>query len=249
VKRTSIATAVSLALHVIVLLWLLRPAPSAPRTRPSVVAFAIAEPSRTPYGSAIASEGGSPSPHRRVLQATRRRLHARRVGGPASTTKLDERDARVTDDGASGADESDAGDPATGNGPRGGGGAAGTAYGAELVAPPKPRGDTRPPGLDSGSCVENVAYPWRAAAFNKEGVVRLRVSLGADGAVRDATIVQGAGWGFDETAVRAVKEHCRFTPAYGADDRPVPYIIDDYHFYFRLEDFATDANRSSRLRR
>jgi TonB family protein len=110
-------------------------------------------------------------------------------------------------------------------------------------APARPRGDARPPGLDRDTCIANVDYPWRARLLDKEGMVRLRVVLGADGRVQSATVIQRAGYGFDETAVAAVKTRCRFTPAYDADGRPVPFVIDNYHFYFRLDDFDPQARQ------
>ncbi|HEX9104129.1 MAG TPA: energy transducer TonB, partial [Polyangia bacterium] len=126
--------------------------------------------------------------------------------------------------------------------------AAGTVVGGgdgATPGPALPRGEPRPPGLDRESCTDHLDYPWRARLLDKEGMVRLRVVLGSDGRVQSATVVQGAGYGFDETAVDAVKTRCRFTPAYDAWGRPVPYVIDNYHFYFRLDDF----DPQSRMRR
>ena len=36
-----------------------------------------------------------------------------------------------------------------------------------------------------------------ASGACQEGMVRLRVVLGPDGRVQSATVVQGAGWGYD----------------------------------------------------
>jgi len=59
--------------------------------------------------------------------------------------------------------------------------------------------------------------------------------------VQQATVLQGAGYGFDETAVAAVRTRWRFTPALDDAGRPVPFVIESYHFYFRLDDFDPRA--------
>ncbi len=56
-------------------------------------------------------------------------------------------------------------------------------------------------------------YPPRALEAEKEGLVRLRITIGPDGSVTDAAIVsaQPSGW-FDSTAVNAVKRW-RYRPS------------------------------------
>jgi protein TonB len=55
-------------------------------------------------------------------------------------------------------------------------------------------------------------YPLRARRLHKEGRVLLRLHLDPAGEVRVAEVVESAGYGFDESAVAAVKSS-RFRPA------------------------------------
>jgi TonB family protein len=55
-------------------------------------------------------------------------------------------------------------------------------------------------------------YPQQARALRDEGASLLWVIIGADGLVKDARVVRGAGHGLDERAVEAVR-HWKFSPA------------------------------------
>ena len=62
-------------------------------------------------------------------------------------------------------------------------------------------------------------YPQLAREMGKEGTVLLRLTLDERGRLMEAVVVRGAGSGFDEQALRAVKEST-FNPA-KRDGRPV----------------------------
>ncbi|HET6346797.1 MAG TPA: energy transducer TonB, partial [Myxococcota bacterium] len=68
---------------------------------------------------------------------------------------------------------------------------------------------TRPPSI--ARAVEPV-YPEAAKAARLTGDVTLQVDIGADGAVTDARILEGAGPGFDAAALAAVRQFV-FVPA------------------------------------
>jgi TonB family protein len=81
-----------------------------------------------------------------------------------------------------------------------------------------------PPGPNQMAGVEPQAadqagQPDPAAAQ----IVILRLKVGADGAVRDAQVVQSAGPGLDDTALKAVYK-LRFNPAW-KDGEPVESTI------------------------
>jgi protein TonB len=57
-----------------------------------------------------------------------------------------------------------------------------------------------------------LRYPVRARRLNLEGQVQLLLDLDNSGRLEKASILQGAGQGFDEVALRAVR-HARFAPA------------------------------------
>jgi TonB family protein len=74
-------------------------------------------------------------------------------------------------------------------------------------------------------------YPEAAKHANIEGVVILQVDIDATGAVKKVDLVQGLGYGCDESAITAVGQSS-FTPAY-AGGEPVPVRIRiPYHFKF-----------------
>ncbi|HEX6835730.1 MAG TPA: energy transducer TonB [Polyangia bacterium] len=235
-RRAAIATGVSVAAHAIALFSLARP--SLRSTRPGGVTVAIVDPraSDDATGSAAAAPT-APTTHEpadlRPTPRARRSRVARVDPSPAPSAEplpiAPDGDAAATDDAAPGSTAPTAPSTAPPGPP------------APSPAPARARGEPRPPGLDRDTCIDHVDYPWRARLLDKEGMVRLRVVLGADGRVQSATVVQRAGWGFDETAVAAVKTRCRFTPAYDAAGHPVPFVIENYHFYFRLDDFDPQA--------
>lgn len=104
---------------------------------------------------------------------------------------------------------------------------------------------SRAPGYDRESCIRGLTYPWRAEFLNKEGDVRMRVTLDATGRVRQAQVLRKAGYGFDEAAVESVLRRCHFTAALDRRGKPTAFVIDDYHFYFILEDFRTGAKTTA----
>ena len=55
-------------------------------------------------------------------------------------------------------------------------------------------------------------YPMAARQMGKEGTVRLRLTIDPQGHLMNVEVVDKAGWGFDDEAVRAVK-HSTFRPA------------------------------------
>src|SRR5437764_543259 len=65
-----------------------------------------------------------------------------------------------------------------------------------------------------------------------EVIVRLRLAVDEHGQVGYVAIVGPAGGGFDDIAVRAVREKCRFSAALDDRGRPVPFVIDEFRFRF-----------------
>jgi periplasmic protein TonB len=108
-------------------------------------------------------------------------------------------------------------------------------------APPKPKfqpvSELRvksKPVIDAVACGRSVVYPPEAQRLGLEGEVRLRVSLDESGRVVEVKVVSGLGHGLDEAAVNAIKNRCRFTPAFATDGKPVPFVIPAYVFRFEL---------------
>jgi protein TonB len=96
----------------------------------------------------------------------------------------------------------------SGAGGDGGSGVAGQAAAPEPVAPPPP------PVRVAARVLEVVEprYPDAARRRGLEGVVRIEVDLGADGAVVDVRVLESSGvTSFDDAAVRAVRRW-RFAP-------------------------------------
>ena len=76
-------------------------------------------------------------------------------------------------------------------------------------------------------------YPERARNAGKEGVVKLKATIGIDGKASDIEVLEGMGYGCDEEAIEALKRS-RFTPAQ-KDGKPVAIrIIIPYRF--KIED-------------
>jgi TonB family protein len=65
-------------------------------------------------------------------------------------------------------------------------------------------------------------YPPDARAMGLEGTVKLSVGLNEKGAVVEVKVLERAGHGFDEAAVKAMRQF-RYSPARASDGRPVPY--------------------------
>lgn len=76
------------------------------------------------------------------------------------------------------------------------------------LEPPRPRMVSR----------LNLRYPAFAKRLGKEGTVEMRVFIESDGTVTDAVVTKGAGFGFDEEALRAI-QHARFTALVDGDAR------------------------------
>jgi len=77
-----------------------------------------------------------------------------------------------------------------------------------------------------------ASYPPMALRMGMEGDVTLRVEVDPDGKVTKAEIIKGAGAGFDEEALKAVKQ-ARFEPAQ-KDGQNVPAEF-TYIYRFRLQ--------------
>ena len=77
-----------------------------------------------------------------------------------------------------------------------------------------------------------ATYPPRAQAEGLSAKVRMLITIGADGSVRDASVVEPVGNGFDEAALAAVRAF-RFTPA-EVDNVPAPIQI-EYIYNFELQ--------------
>jgi protein TonB len=77
-------------------------------------------------------------------------------------------------------------------------------------------------------------YPPDAKALGLEGKVRLKVNLDAHGTVVDVRVIERAGHGFDEAAIRAMRQF-RFSPALTSDGRAVPYPL-VYQMTFSIVD-------------
>jgi periplasmic protein TonB len=98
---------------------------------------------------------------------------------------------------------------------------------------PEPRGNlTRRPEPRKGSA-PLPPYPAKARREGIEGKVRLRVSIGKDGRVRDVVILSDPGGGLGESASRAMKD-LLWLPALGLSGTPVDsVIVYTYNFVLR----------------
>jgi protein TonB len=81
--------------------------------------------------------------------------------------------------------------------------------------------------------VPQVPYPAEARRQGIEGTVRLSVTIGSDGRVLEAKVVQGLGFGLDEAARRALLS-ARFKPAVGSDGKPMTHTI-PYRYTFQID--------------
>jgi len=73
-------------------------------------------------------------------------------------------------------------------------------------------------------------YPPEAKRLGIEGVVRLKVGIDEHGNVVQIRVIERAGHGFDEAALKAMKQ-AKFKPAFTSDGRAVPSsIIWGYRF-------------------
>jgi periplasmic protein TonB len=62
-------------------------------------------------------------------------------------------------------------------------------------------------------------YPMRARRMNREGVVTLELHIDEGGRLLEATLLEGAGFGMDEAALRAVRQSTYFPARH--EGRPV----------------------------
>ncbi len=88
------------------------------------------------------------------------------------------------------------------------------------VHPATPRGPRAAEGLLAPSfagldryIASHLAYPEAARENGVEGQVKLQLSIGADGRVEDAQVVEGLGLGCDEAAVALALNMPAWTPA------------------------------------
>jgi periplasmic protein TonB len=76
-----------------------------------------------------------------------------------------------------------------------------------------------------------ATYPPMALRMGLEGDVTLRISIDSEGNVTDAEIIKSGGAGFDDEALKAVRQ-ARFEPAQN-EGRNVPAVF-TYVYHFRL---------------
>jgi periplasmic protein TonB len=76
-------------------------------------------------------------------------------------------------------------------------------------------------------------YPELARRMGIEGKVRLRIGVDRKGNVKTVRVLEKAGYGMDEEAVRVVWQY-KFKPAKRADGQPVDTVI-PYNFTFRAK--------------
>lgn len=73
-------------------------------------------------------------------------------------------------------------------------------------------------------------YPAEAKRMGIEGVVTLKIDIDEKGNIVSVRIVERAGHGFDEAALKAMRQF-KFSPALASDGRPVPFrILYKYRF-------------------
>jgi len=82
-------------------------------------------------------------------------------------------------------------------------------------------------------------YPPDALAQGLTASVRMQITIGADGSVPDAEVLEAVGHGFDEAALAAVKRF-RFSPA-ELDGTPAAVQVEyTYHFVLRVADAGVE---------
>ena len=70
--------------------------------------------------------------------------------------------------------------------------------------------------------LDKPVYPPRALRLHREGKVLLRLEIDRSGKLLSATVVETAGYGFDDSALEAVRR-ARFAPA-TKGGRPIPCV-------------------------
>lgn len=80
------------------------------------------------------------------------------------------------------------------------------------------------PSYDEASC--RIPYPdGEAKDLGIEGSTLLRVEIDERGKVHGVRVLRGVGHGLDETAIRAIRYKCRFSPARNSAGLAVPFTI------------------------
>jgi periplasmic protein TonB len=120
-----------------------------------------------------------------------------------------------------------------GSGMRGGGGTAslGLGRGSGTPGPAAPTTPVRINREAKPMQTVRATYPPMALRMGLEGDVTLRISIDSEGNVTDAEIIKSGGAGFDDEALKAVRQ-ARFEPAQN-EGRNVPAVF-TYVYHFRL---------------
>ena len=102
-----------------------------------------------------------------------------------------------------------------------------------------------PPGFIAPQVVERAEaeFPEEARLSGQTGTVVVRIVVGTDGRVTSARVVQGAGHGFDESALEAARK-LRFEPA-TRDGKPVAAQL-DYEVHFELPEASPPLREAVR---
>ena len=109
----------------------------------------------------------------------------------------------------------------------------------EAATPPSAVERAAAPEVVAPRLIHLVEAAWPEAAPPRDAVVLLELVIGSDGVVHEAQVVEGAGDGFDESALRASRQFV-FTPAMRNGDAVAVRIR--YRYEFRVPD--TDPARS-----
>lgn len=121
--------------------------------------------------------------------------------------------------------------PGTGSAGGGGNAVAGLGRGSGAAGLPEPSGPLRTNREAKPTQIARAVYPPMALRMGMESDVTLRIEVDPAGAVTKAEITKSGGAGFDEEALKAVKQS-RFEPAQ-RDGRNVPAEF-TYIYRFRL---------------
>ena len=102
-----------------------------------------------------------------------------------------------------------------------------------------------PPGFIAPQVVERAEaeFPEEARLSGQTGTVVVRIVVGTDGRVISDRVVQGAGHGFDESALEAARK-LRFEPA-TRDGKPVAAQL-DYEVHFELPEASPPLREAVR---
>jgi len=113
---------------------------------------------------------------------------------------------------------------------------------AKVSPPPLPPAPPPPPAfspVDEDAVAEfpeavvkpEPKYPEVAQRMGVGGRVRLKLGIDRRGEVKSVRVLEKAGYGMDEEAVRVVWQY-KFKPAKGRNGQPVDFVI-TYNFTFR----------------